>query len=85
MNLYGLLELVKMHLQNVNKIMKFIKKYIIQKSSNKNINLNMQYGGSVSPNNVKRIVEQKYIDGVLVGSGSLNYKNFLKIIQNIIN
>jgi triosephosphate isomerase len=71
--------------ENVNKIMKFIKKYIIQKSSNKNINLNMQYGGSVSPNNVKRIVEQKYIDGVLVGSGSLNYKNFLKIIQNIIN
>ncbi|CAL4321254.1 triose-phosphate isomerase [Buchnera aphidicola] len=66
---------------DVNKIMKFIKNYIIKKSLYKKINLNLQYGGSVSPNNIKRIIEKKYIDGVLVGSGSLQYKNFLKIIQ----
>ncbi|MCW5197708.1 triose-phosphate isomerase [Buchnera aphidicola] len=65
----------------INKILKFIKKYIIYKSDNTNIKFYMQYGGSVSTENIKDIICQKYVDGVLIGSGSLNYKNFLKMIQ----
>ncbi|CAL4321332.1 triose-phosphate isomerase [Buchnera aphidicola] len=68
---------------NINKIMKFIKNYIMQKSLNKNIKFKLQYGGSVSDNNVHKIIEEKYIDGVLVGSASLNYKIFLKILKKI--
>ncbi|CAL4321213.1 Triosephosphate isomerase [Buchnera aphidicola (Periphyllus testudinaceus)] len=64
----------------INKILKMIKKYIIKNSFN-NIKLYMQYGGSVSPENIKNIINEKYVDGVLIGSGSLNFKNFKKIIQ----
>ncbi|NIH16826.1 MAG: triose-phosphate isomerase [Buchnera aphidicola (Periphyllus lyropictus)] len=65
----------------INKIMKFIKKYIIYKSKNKNTKIYLQYGGSVSTKNIKSIIKSKYVNGVLVGSGSLDYKNFFKIIK----
>ncbi|CAL4321607.1 Triosephosphate isomerase [Buchnera aphidicola (Chaitophorus populicola)] len=65
----------------INKILKFIKNYIIYKSDNTDIKFYMQYGGSVSTENIKEIIYQKNVDGVLIGSGSLNYENFLKIIN----
>ncbi|NIH41234.1 MAG: triose-phosphate isomerase [Buchnera aphidicola (Periphyllus aceris)] len=64
----------------INKILKMIKKYIIKNSSN-NIKVYMQYGGSVSSKNIKEIIRLKYVDGVLIGSDSLNFKNFCKIIN----
>ncbi len=40
------------------------------------------YGGSVSPENVHSFTEKESIDGVLVGSGSLDPASFINIIQN---
>ena len=40
------------------------------------------YGGSVKWNNVSAILEAKDIDGVGVGSDSLDVQNFLKIIES---
>lgn len=65
----------------INKILKFIKNYIIYKSNSTDIKFYMQYGGSVSIKNIKDIIYQKYVDGVLIGSGSLDYKNFLEMIK----
>lgn len=40
------------------------------------------YGGSVSPENAKEILEKEYIDGVLVGGASLTVDKFLPIITS---
>lgn len=45
-------------------------------------NLYIIYGGSTKPNNVQELVEQKDIDGVLVGAASLDIDTFMQIIQN---
>lgn len=41
----------------------------------------IQYGGSVNENNINEILNQKDIDGVLVGGSSLNAKTFIKLIS----
>jgi triosephosphate isomerase len=41
------------------------------------------YGGSVSPQNIKSLMEQKDIDGALVGGASLKGSDFLKMFQEI--
>ncbi|MEX2013196.1 MAG: triose-phosphate isomerase family protein, partial [Candidatus Levyibacteriota bacterium] len=40
------------------------------------------YGGSVDPSNVSLFTRMENTDGVLVGGGSLDASEFLKIIQN---
>lgn len=40
------------------------------------------YGGSITPENVSSFTEKESIDGVLVGSGSLDATYFIQIIQN---
>jgi len=39
------------------------------------------YGGSVKLDNIKEILEIKNVDGVLIGSASLNVDNFIKMIE----
>ena len=39
------------------------------------------YGGSVNPKNIKDLISQKDIDGVLVGGASLNAKDFSQIAK----
>ena len=39
------------------------------------------YGGSVKPDNIKSLMEEKDIDGALVGGASLNAKSFTKIVN----
>jgi triosephosphate isomerase len=46
------------------------------------VNVPLLYGGSVKPDNVKEIVAIDGVDGVLVGSASLDAENFWKIVKN---
>lgn len=48
----------------------------------RNTNLSILYGGSVSSNNVKSFTQEENLKGVLVGGGSLDPEEFIKIIQN---
>ncbi|MBI3342088.1 triosephosphate isomerase [Candidatus Curtissbacteria bacterium] len=41
------------------------------------------YGGSVKGDNVKNFVEKSVIDGVLIGSASLDPQDFIEILQSI--
>lgn len=43
--------------------------------------LRIQYGGSVTPENIKGLMAKKNIDGVLVGGASLNAETFSKIVK----
>jgi triosephosphate isomerase (TIM) len=44
--------------------------------------IRIQYGGSVNPGNSKSLLEQKDIDGALVGSASLDFESFTAIINS---
>ena len=46
------------------------------------INKPLLYGGSVKPNNVKEIVSIDGVDGVLVGSASLDVESFASMINH---
>ncbi|NCD00549.1 triose-phosphate isomerase [bacterium] len=43
------------------------------------------YGGSVNSDNVSILVDYKNIEGLLVGSDSLNSKSFFKVCKNFLN
>ena len=46
-----------------------------------NINVSIQYGGSVKPDNVGEIMAQPEIDGALVGGASLVPASFARIVN----
>jgi triosephosphate isomerase len=41
----------------------------------------IQYGGSVTPDNIKGLMNQPNIDGALVGGASLKAESFSKIVR----
>jgi triosephosphate isomerase len=43
--------------------------------------IRIQYGGSVKPDNIRSLMDQKDIDGVLVGGASLDADSFTKIVK----
>jgi len=43
--------------------------------------MRIQYGGSVTPENVKGLMDQEDIDGALVGGASLKSDSFSKIVR----
>ena len=43
--------------------------------------IRIQYGGSVTPENIKGLMEQANIDGALVGGASLKAESFSKIVR----
>ena len=56
--------------------------------SNAAQNMDLIYGGSVKPSNVKSFLQQSDIDGVLVGGASIDVVDFIKILdtaENLLN
>lgn len=47
----------------------------------KNLDVTIQYGGSVKPDNVDELMAQPEIDGALVGGASLDPKSFARIVN----
>ena len=43
--------------------------------------IRIQYGGSVTPENIQGLMSQEDIDGALVGGASLKSETFLKIVR----
>lgn len=62
---------------------KNIRNHIAQYDSKIADKILIQYGGSVNKNNIIKFLSQKDIDGVLIGSASLDIKNFYEIIKLI--
>lgn len=67
--------------ENVQKIHKFIRNYIAQYDAYIARKVLLQYGGSVTSKNVIQFLSQDDIDGVLVGTASLNVNSFVDIVQ----
>ena len=67
----------------VEKIITKSKDYLSTLKHHRNTNLKFLYGGSVNSKNVLDYTNQKNIDGVLVGSASLDATEFGKIVLQI--
>lgn len=65
----------------VQKTHKFIRDYIAQYNECIAKQVIIQYGGSVTPENVAQFLNQNDIDGVLVGAASLNMDSFVQIVR----
>ncbi|CAL4322387.1 Triosephosphate isomerase [Buchnera aphidicola (Eriosoma lanigerum)] len=67
----------------IQKIHEYIKQYIQIKTQKKDkiLNISIIYGGSVNQHNIQNILQEKDVDGVLVGGGCLKYHTFSQIIQ----
>ncbi|CAL4042801.1 Triosephosphate isomerase [Buchnera aphidicola (Takecallis arundicolens)] len=67
----------------VNKMHKFIKYYISDNSDVDIKNIIVQYGGSVNLCNIKDFMNTDFVNGVLLGTASLQFSTFIQIIQYI--
>ena len=67
-------------LEHIADIIKFIKNWFITKY---NINVNVVYGGSVSPSNIDRLNMITKLDGYLLGNTSLNTNNLKMILEKM--
>ncbi|VFP81489.1 triose-phosphate isomerase [Buchnera aphidicola] len=67
--------------KDVQYISHFIRNYIKSKINHKIKNFFIQYGGSVTRKNAKKLIIQKDVDGFLIGGASLKLKEFTKIIE----
>jgi len=59
----------------------FIEKHFEKEASMK---LRIQYGGSVKPDNIAKLMAEEDIDGALVGGSSLDVNTFVQIVENSI-
>lgn len=64
-------------------IHKFIRNFLFDRLGfSKEIGVRILYGGSVNADNSKEFLQEKEIDGVLVGGASLNFDSFCAIINS---
>ena len=60
---------------------KIVHQYIRRKLQEKGLSARILYGGSVTPENTKELLEESDIDGLLVGGASLDAKSFVQICK----
>lgn len=62
----------------------FIRGVVGQMFGDAGTKVRIQYGGSVKPDNARRLMMQPDIDGALVGGASLQARSFIDIVKNSI-
>jgi triosephosphate isomerase (TIM) len=62
-------------------VMELIGRLAVQHFSGKGSALRVIYGGSVTPANIRSLMEKPEIDGVLVGGASIKANDFLQIVR----
>ncbi len=70
-------------LENIIEVIDYVKNIIIKKPFFDEDNIKFIYGGSVSPDNAKDILNSKLVDGALVGGASLDATKFVDIIKSV--
>ena len=68
--------------QQAEEVHRFIRERIEKLYSRKTAEgVRIQYGGSVTPENIQGLMSEEDIDGALVGGASLKAETFLKIVR----
>lgn len=71
--------------EDAQSVCAYIRKFIEERfGSTAAEGIRILYGGSVKPDNAKGLMEQKDIDGALIGGASLDVGSFLEISRNTI-
>ena len=83
MNRFGQLEQVNLQqLIDANEVCAHIRSVVARQFSEDVAEaLRIQYGGSVTPENIKEYMAQDDIDGALVGGASLDATSFLQLLE----
>jgi triosephosphate isomerase len=68
--------------EQANEVHAFIRQLLTEDFNDRvSSQIRIQYGGSVKPDNIKSLMDQKDIDGVLVGGASLDADSFTRIVK----
>ena len=67
--------------REANRVISIIRQTVYDIQGTVAADIRIQYGGSVTTNNIGDIISQPEIDGALVGGASLNAKSFSTIVQ----
>jgi triosephosphate isomerase (TIM) len=67
--------------EEANHVIKYIRNLIADISANAAREIRIQYGGSVKTSNIRALMSQSDIDGVLVGGASLDAESFAGIVK----
>ena len=69
--------------EQAEEVHKYIREDILSKIYDKTValNLRIQYGGSVKPDNIEDLIKKPDIDGALVGGASLKVEQFVPIVK----
>ena len=70
-------------LENIVEVLDYVKNIISKKPFFNNDIIKFIYGGSVSPDNAKSILNSRIVDGALVGGASLDATKFVDIIKAV--
>ena len=70
-------------LHEIVEVISNIKEFLSSKSFFDEENTKFIYGGSVTPDNSKEILNTQIVNGALVGGASLDVDKFIKIIESI--
>jgi len=70
-------------LENIVEVLDYVKNIISKKPFFNNDIIKFIYGGSVSPDNAKSILNSRIVDGALVGGASLDAIKFVDIIKAV--
>lgn len=62
-------------------MIKFIREILYDIYGNLSMNVRIQYGGSVKPNNIKDLMQKENVDGALVGGACLESASFCALIN----
>ena len=70
-------------LENIIEVLDYVKNIISKKPFFNEDNIKFIYGGSVTPDSAKDILNSKIVDGALVGGASLDATKFVDIIKAV--
>ena len=62
-------------------MIKFIRDILADIYENLSVNVRIQYGGSVKPDNIKDLMQKENVDGALVGGACLESASFRALIN----
>jgi len=67
--------------EQANEAHSYIREWLKENKDNAD-GVRIQYGGSVTPENISALISQPEVDGALVGGASLNPDSFAKIVES---
>ena len=74
---------IRDRIQDIETTHTLIRKLLFKLMNDSKSEIKILYGGSVSPQNAKEILDAENVDGALVGGASLSAKKFIEICRTI--